>query len=110
MTTLRNSADIDIHLGQMYDLQKDGVHIHFVKLGHKCADESAWELMIRTAPIHPTIKVYFYHERVSALIKTLHRNLKQDLDCPSSRICPACGHLPQDADIEDEASGSDSSN
>ena len=110
MATLRNAADIDMHLAEMYDLQREKVHIHFVKLGHKCADESAWELMIRAAPIHPTIKVYFYHERVSALIKTLQRNLKQDIDCPSSRICPACGHLPQDADIEDEASGSGSSN
>ena len=99
-----------MHLAEMYDLQRDNLCIHFVKLGHKCADESAWELMIRTAPIHPTIKVYFYHERVSALIKTLQRNLKQDIDSPLSRICPACGHHPQDADIEDEASGYDSSN
>ena len=50
MATLRNAADIDMHLAEMYDLQRDNVHIHFVKLGHKCADESAWELMIRTAP------------------------------------------------------------
>ena len=109
MATLRNSADIDIHLGQMYDLQKGGVHIHFVKLGNKCADESAWELMIRTATIHPTIRVNCYHQRLSALIKTLQKHLKQDVDCPSSRICPACGYLPQDADMADEASGSDSS-
>ena len=109
MTTLRKSADIDIHLGQMYDLQKDGVHIHFVKLGHKCENESDLVLMIRTAKIHPTIRVYFYHPRLSALIKSLQKHLKQDVDYPSSRICPACGYLPQDADIADEASGSDSS-
>ena len=109
MTTLRKSADIDIHLEQMYDLQKDGVHIHFVKLGHKCENESDWELMIRTAKIHPTIRVYFYHPRLSALIKSLQKHLKQDVDYPSNRICPACGYLPQDADIADEASGSDSS-
>ena len=48
-----------MHLAEMYDLQRDNLCIHFVKLGHKCADESAWELMIRTAPIHPTIKVHF---------------------------------------------------
>ena len=50
MATLRNAADIDMHLAEMYDLQRDNVHIHFVNLGHKCEDESAWELMIRTAP------------------------------------------------------------
>ena len=41
MATLRNEVDINLHLAEMFDLQEDKVHIHFVKLGHQCANESA---------------------------------------------------------------------
>ena len=96
MTTLR-SADIDIHLGQMYDLQKDGVHIHFVKLGHRCESESDWELL-RTANIHPTIRVYFYHPRLTALIKSLQKHLKQDIDYPTLEMSHL-GLIPLDVKL-----------
>ena len=110
MAVFRSETDINNHLAELYELQEDHIHIHFVKLGHQCDSEMHRDALLRTAPIHPCIKVYFYHQRVSSLIRTLHRNLKQDRNYPSSRICPACGHLPQDADIADEGSGSDSSN
>ena len=110
MATLRSEADINLHLAKMYELQGEKIHIHFVQLGHQCENDRNREALVRTAPIHPFIKVYFYHQRVSSLIRILQKNLKQDRNYPSSRICPACRHLPQDADIADEASKSDSSN
>ena len=106
MATFRSEADINMH--QLYQLQSDNIHIHFVQLGHECESEMNREALLRTAPIHPCIKVFFYHQRLSSIIRTLHRNLKQNRNYPFSRICPACGHLPQDADIADEGSGSDS--
>ena len=110
MAIFRSETDINRNLAELYELQGDQIHIHFVQLGHQCESEMNRETLLRTVPIHPCIKVFFYHQRVSSLIRTLHRNLKQDRNYPSSRICPACGHLPQDADIADEGSGSDSSN
>ena len=106
MATFRNRADINMN--QLYQLQSDMIHIHFVQLGHLCESEINREALSRTAPIHPCIKVFFYDQSLSSIIRTIHINLKQNINYPSSQICPDCGHLPPDADIADEASGSDS--
>ena len=98
----------DINMAELYQLQSEMFHIHFVELGHLCNSEINRDALARTAPRHPCIRVFYYDQRLSATIRTIHRNLKENISYPSSRMCPACGDLPQDADIEDEASGSDS--
>ena len=110
MAVFRSETDINNLLAEIYELQGDHIHIHFVQLGHQCDSEIHRDALLRTAPIHPCIKVFFYHQRVYSIIRTLHRNLKENRNYPASRTCPACGHLPHDADIEDEGSESDSSN
>ena len=105
MATLRNMSDIN--MTELYQLQSDMIHIHFVEIGHLCNTEINREALARTAPRHPCIRVFYYDQRLSTTIRTIHRKLKENISYPSSRMCPACGHLPPDADI-DEASGSES--
>ena len=106
----RSETDINSALAELYELQDNQIHIHFVRLDHECDSEINRDALLQTVPIHPCIKVFYYDQSVSSLIKTLQGNLKENTHYPSSRTCPACGILPQDADIEDEGSESDNSN
>ena len=103
---LRSESDINRCLAKLYELQNDQIHIHFVRLDHECDNETNRDALLHTIPIHPCIKVFYYDPSISSLIKTLQLNLKDNTH-PSSRTCPVCGILPQDADIDDEGSESD---
>ena len=106
MATFRNISDINMN--DLYGLQRQMIHIHFVELGHLCDSENKREAMKKTMPRVPSVRVFYYDPILSSTIRTIHLKLKEDISYPSSRICPACGQLPPDADIGDEASGSES--
>ena len=36
MAIFRSETDINSHLAELYELQGDQIHIHFVQLGHQC--------------------------------------------------------------------------
>lgn len=108
MAVLNTYADLERHLGSIHDYQAFHGYLHFIPTTHICGDEKA-RAVLSNASVHPFIRVYYYHPRIARFITVLQRNIKDSGHCSTSRLCPACGYMPPDANVDDEVSGSESS-